>query len=221
MKRIISILLILCISLSSTAIASAQSYNVPMRRFLETATISQDKNITKENGVTTKTSEETFTLDGKIYHMMIVEGILYNEGKLFDEKGNLINQIKCCKANGELTNFQNIGRITSYAAVADADGYTCSGSYTYNLGYITSAAGLVLALSTAPIGITVPTAISIVGSIGSFTSAYFDVNTDIWRKIDSKYEYVKRYVKLYEIISGNYRKVAGPYELLQKKAIDA
>lgn len=78
-----------------------------------------------------------------------------------------------------------------------------------------------MALTTAVTSIPVSVAVSLVGEIGSFSSGSFDAETKIWRKIDSKYEYVKRYVSLYENISGNYKKVAGPEKYIQKKAIDA
>lgn len=181
-----------------------------------------------ENSEALQTYEDRFTLEEKEYRIVVVESAIYNNGKLFDENGTLVEEFQYNKINEEMLDLlssKKMGTVkkeeVSYSAIVDAEGYMYNGSYTYNLGTISSAAGLILALTTAVTSIPVSVAVSLVGEIGSFSSGSFDAETKIWRKIDSKYEYVKRYVSLYENISGNYKKVAGPEKYIQKKAIDA
>lgn len=181
-----------------------------------------------ENSEALQTYEDRFTLEEKEYRIVVVESAIYNNGKLFDENGTLVEEFQYNKINEEMLDLlssKKMGTVkkeeVSYSAIVDAEGYMYNGSYTYNLGTISSAAGLILALTTAMTSIPVSVAVSLVGEIGSFSSGSFDAETKIWRKIDSKYEYVKRYVSLYENISGNYKKVAGPEKYIQKKAIDA
>lgn len=177
-----------------------------------------------ENSEALQTYEDRFTLEEKEYRIVVVESAIYNNGKLFDENGTLVEEFQYNKINEEMLDLlssKKMGTVkkeeVSYSAIVDAEGYMYNGSYTYNLGTISSAAGLILALTTAVTSIPVSVAVSLVGEIGSFSSGSFDAETKIWRKIDSKYEYVKRYVSLYENISGNYKKVAGPEKYIQKR----
>ena len=175
-----------------------------------------------------ESEKQYFAIEGQEYYIVINNRNAYNEGYLFDVNGKMIDHVRYPKIQPDATmNFGGVkvetlknGQLVVNAST-DAEGYTKHGSYTYNLGYISSAASLTLAITTAIAGIPVSVAIGLVGDISSFAAGNFEVTTDVWRKTDAKYEYVKRYVRLYETVSGKRTKVAGPRQYLQKKALDA
>lgn len=83
-----------------------------------------------ENSEALQTYEDRFTLEEKEYRIVVVESAIYNNGKLFDENGTLVEEFQYNKINEEMLDLlssKKMGTVkkeeVSYSAIVDAEGY--------------------------------------------------------------------------------------------------
>ncbi|MFO7888421.1 MAG: hypothetical protein R6U59_08895 [Eubacteriales bacterium] len=203
-NRVISFVLAFCLIISTTTIVFADNF--------------------KESNQIVKTEESSFILNDEEYN--IVKDELNNiiETKMYDSQKNLVGHMKYNKSTGQLVDIFNnkiieteYGIVDKSLRLIDDEGYYYQGDYTINLGIVSGAASLILALVTH--GYTLSLAQTIVGSAINIGSSAFYIEVELWMKSDEEYDYVKKIESVYELISENNYKIAGPYTFYQKKAI--
>lgn len=92
--------------------------------------------------------------------------------------------------------------------------------YKWDVGKVTKAASLALAIACTMSGIGIPDAIGIATGIVELGVDHVWAKTGVSWKFDSKYQYCRRVSSFYKN-SACTKKVAGPVTIIQKKAKDA
>jgi len=205
-NRIITIVLVACLIFSTTS----------------TAIFASDVNNNYQANQNSKYSfisnDEEYTIEKQDYKTI-------TETKMYDSQGKLVGHMKYNKVTDEMLDLLNNKAITvkitqsmqSKAVQKDSEGYYYQGSYTVNLGYVAGAAALILTLVTR--GYTSSWAQSVAGAVTTFGASFIYIKGQLWMKTDGTYDYVKKIEKVYEEISGNNHKIAGPFTMYQKKAV--
>jgi len=206
LSKVISFALVFCMILTATTTGFASTTNI------------------NDKTQVIKTGENSFMADGEEYVIEKEEFKNITETKMYDSQKKLVGHMKYNQTTGQLFDLFNNEEIEikvilneKTLRLMDADGYYYQGDYTINVGLIVGTATCILALTTlgVPLGMATTAALAVT----SWASSFIYIEGELWMKSDDTYDYVKKIESVYESISGNNNKLAGPYTLLQKKAI--
>lgn len=206
LSKVISFALVFCIILTTTITGFASTTNI------------------NDKTQIIVTGENSFITDGEEYVIEKEEFKNITETKMYDNQKKLVGHMQYDQTTGQLFDLFNNEEIEvevilneETLRLMDADGYYYQGDYTINVGLIVGTAACILTLTTlgVPLGMATTAALAVT----SWASSFFYIEGELWMKSDDTYDYVKKIESVYESFSGNNNKLAGPYTLLQKKAI--
>ncbi len=121
--------------------------------------------------------------------------------------------------NGVTTIIEN-AIIDGNAPLSASSGWSDPEYYKWNVGEVTSAISLTLAISCAMTGIGIPQAAGIASSIINMGASHVWAKTGVSWKFDSTYQYCRRVTDFYSN-SACTKHLLGPFTTTQKKAKDA